>query len=111
MHSSSSTLSFSLSSLLQYAFLGVVAYILVGAPLVSLFNFSGSEYSYSTSTSDGSAGGSVGDKLDSLIIPEANLDCEEHGYKGVYVLSREPLVVYIEGFLSEEECEGVVRLR
>lgn len=104
---SSSSLSFSFSSLLQYALLGVVAYVLIGAPLLSLVNFSGSEYSHSTNT----AVGSVGDTLDSLVIPEANLSCEEHSYKGVYVMNREPLVVYIEGFLSEDESEGVVRVR
>jgi prolyl 4-hydroxylase len=50
-------------------------------------------------------------KLDSLVLPEKNLTCGEHAYKGVYVLSRDPLVVYIEGFLSEGEGKEVVRLR
>ncbi len=50
-------------------------------------------------------------KLDSLVIPDANLTCEEHKYKGVHVLSREPLVVYIEGFLKDSEVEEVVTLR
>jgi prolyl 4-hydroxylase len=39
------------------------------------------------------------------------LECKEHGYKGVYLLSREPLVVYIEGFLGEGEGDEVVKLR
>jgi hypothetical protein len=50
-------------------------------------------------------------KLENLVIPEKNLSCAAHAYKGVYVLSREPLVVYIEGFVSEEEGKEVVALR
>lgn len=42
------------------------------------------------------------------MFPEPNLTCAEHSFKGVYVLSREPLVVYIEGFLSAQETESVV---
>lgn len=117
MHSSSSSLSsllpFSLGSLVQYAFLGFVVYILAGAPLLSLFNLQGSSSLYSSYSTDTSSSTSAiaAYKLDSLVIPQANLNCEEHRYKGVYVLSREPLVVYIEGFLSDEECNGVVRVR
>ncbi|KAF1845836.1 uncharacterized protein K460DRAFT_366687 [Cucurbitaria berberidis CBS 394.84] len=110
---SSSLFPFSFLSLVQYAFLGVILYILAGAPLLSLVDLSGSSYSYSTSASGGSnagGGGIVGEKLDTLVIPEANLTCQAHSYKGVYVLSREPLVVYIEGFVSAEECERVVRV-
>jgi hypothetical protein len=50
-------------------------------------------------------------KLDSLVIPDANLTCEEHAFKNVHVLSRDPLVVYIEGFLGEREADEVVELR
>ncbi|KAG9196280.1 prolyl 4-hydroxylase [Alternaria panax] len=50
-------------------------------------------------------------KLENLVIPEKNLTCAAHAYKGVYVLSREPLVLYIEGFVSEEEGKEVVALR
>lgn len=50
-------------------------------------------------------------KLDSLVIPDANLTCEEHAFRSVHVLSREPLVVYIEGFLGDEESTEVVQSR
>lgn len=50
-------------------------------------------------------------KLESLVIPERNLTCTEHRHKGVYVLSRDPLVVYIEGFLGEGEGKEIVELR
>ena len=50
-------------------------------------------------------------KLENLVIPEEDLQCREHTYKGVYVLSREPLVVYIEGFLNDEEARHIVDQR
>ena len=105
--------SFSLSTLAQYAFLAVIGYVLAGAPLSSIL-FSGSK--------DGSGRKSVGkmrgqgvkisrEKLESLVVPEANLSCAEHRYRGMHVLSRDPLVVYIEGFLGEGEIDEVVELR
>jgi prolyl 4-hydroxylase len=100
MHSPS---SLSFSSLVQYALVAALVYVLAGAPLSSLI----SELYY---------GGEVQSPvhigvLENLAIPEANLSCSEHAFKGIYVLNREPLVVYIEGFLSEEEAEHVVSVR
>jgi hypothetical protein len=46
-----------------------------------------------------------------LMVPDPNLVCEDdHGYK-TYVLSRDPLVVYVEGFLSTGERRAIVELR
>ena len=103
----SSAQSPSFGSFLQYAFLAGVAYFLAGAPFLSMIT------SYtSTSPRDTSTASALSlDKLDSLAIPEANLVCQEHNHKGVYVLSREPLVVYIEGFLDQGEAEEIVNLR
>ncbi|KAF1945382.1 hypothetical protein EJ02DRAFT_509603 [Clathrospora elynae] len=119
MHSSMpSSLPRSLGSIIQYAVLAVLAYILAGAPLLSMLtgdsSFSSSSLlssSYPSNVGAKARHGAVdAGKLDSLVIPEKNLSCAEHGYKGVYVLSREPLVVYIEGFLGEGEGEEVVGL-
>jgi hypothetical protein len=107
MHSSSSISSLGLGSVVQYTFLAVVAYILAGAPLLSILK-TNADSSSSVKARDGSVDAG---KLDSLVIPEKNLTCDEHAYKGVYVLSREPLVVYIEGFLGHGEGEEVVKLR
>jgi prolyl 4-hydroxylase len=100
MHAS----SFSFAAVFQYAFFAVVVYVLAGAPLQAVFTASESS---AASARDGIAQ----EKLESLVIPDKNLSCAEHNYKGVYILSREPLVVYIEGFLSDEETEEVVRKR
>ena len=98
----------SLSSIVQYAFLALIAYILAGAPLLSIF--AGTGRKGDLYSSDASAGHSNA-SLDGLVIPESNLSCGNHGYKGVYVLGRDPLVIYIEGFLSSEEAEHTVGLR
>jgi prolyl 4-hydroxylase len=83
-------------------FFAGVLYILAGAPLQDIF-FSNKDA--------GSGEGVVHKRLENIVVPEKGLVCEKHGYKDVHVLSREPLVVYIEGFLSGEEAERVVELR
>jgi prolyl 4-hydroxylase len=50
-------------------------------------------------------------KLEAIAPVDANLTCAPHAFKNVHVLSREPLVVYIEGFLGPEETNEVVALR
>ncbi|KAJ4300992.1 hypothetical protein N0V90_003081 [Kalmusia sp. IMI 367209] len=98
-----------LGSILQYVVLGLLGYVLAGAPLLSIIlGGSGGEKKKSR----------VGytppeihpEKLSTLVIPEANLSCAVHTYKGVHVLSREPLVLYIEGFLEAEEVRHVVEI-
>lgn len=109
MHStsSSSSGSVSVSSLVQYVFFAAIVYVLAGAPLSTIFG----ESSASKGISANSNAGANLKKLENLVVPEADLECGDHAYKGVYVLSREPLVVYIEGFLSDEEAKHVVDTR
>jgi prolyl 4-hydroxylase len=99
--------SISFSSLVQYAFFAVVVYVLAGAPLSSIVSNSSS----GSSGTDVSAQSVTQEKIDSLVVPDADLKCGEHAYRGVHVLSREPLVVYIEGFLSAGEVKHVVVIR
>lgn len=100
---STSTSSFSLATLLQYVAFALIAYVLAGAPLLeSLRSGSGAE---------GQDAGVSAQKLEALVVPEGNLSCPAHAYRGVHVVSREPLVVYVEGFLGEAEAEEVVGLR
>jgi prolyl 4-hydroxylase len=92
----------SLVSLLQYAVLGLVGYVLAGAPLLSiLFGSSSKKHPSQQFT---------GDQSDSLVVPDQNLSCPFHGYN-VHLFSHEPLVLYLAGFLSDEEAEHVVRMR
>ncbi|KAF1953887.1 hypothetical protein CC80DRAFT_568297 [Byssothecium circinans] len=91
----------SIWAFIQYGIFAVLAYILAGAPLQTLLTPS--------SNHDGKVQISK-EKIEGLVIPIRNLTCPEHTFKGVHVLSRQPLVVYIEGFLSGEEADGVVEL-
>ena len=101
--------SFPLSTVLQYLVLSVLAYVLAGAPLLSIFT--GSSQQSSLQRARNKPPPLSDEKAATLVIPEGNLSCPEHGFKGVHVLSREPLVVYIEGFLGEEEVRHVVEER
>lgn len=93
----------SISTWVQYAFFAVVVYVLAGAPLSNILNEGGRT---------GVGGGNIAqEKMDSLVVPERNLKCGEHAYKGVHILNREPLVLYIEAFVSEEERRHVVNVR
>lgn len=90
-----------LSSIVEYLLVSAVLYIFVLSPALrtyfpSLVLETHQESQYQSF-----------EKTDSLVVPDPNLLCEQHGY-GVRLLSREPLVVYVEGFLSEEEAEHLV---
>ncbi|CAI9635341.1 unnamed protein product [Alternaria burnsii] len=110
--SSSYSSSLSITSFVQYAFLAALAYILAGAPLSTLLvsRTNGDSALSGSSILGAKKGVDTISKLENLVIPEKNLSCAAHAYKGVYVLSREPLVVYIEGFIGEEEAKEVVAL-
>jgi prolyl 4-hydroxylase len=45
-----------------------------------------------------------------LVVPDANLACPPHSYE-THILSTEPLVVYISGFLSDAEADHLVEIR
>jgi prolyl 4-hydroxylase len=103
--------SFPLSTVAQYAFLALIGYILAGAPLLNILSNSTPTSSPRSAARRGKGVPISPGKLENLVFPDKNLSCREHGYGGVHVLSREPLVVYIEGFLGSEEVEEVVGLR
>ena len=45
-----------------------------------------------------------------LVFPEKDLSCPTHSFE-THILSTEPLVVYISGFLSEQEADHLVEIR
>jgi len=93
-------MALSVNSVVQYSVFGIFAYILAGAPLLSIFSSDSGAVKTQLSF----------DQAETLVFPEKGLECPEHKY-AVHILSKEPLVVYIEGFLSHEEAEHVVRMR
>lgn len=92
---------------IQFTFLVGLVYLLAGAPLPG--------YLVSDSNTTPQSASPVSSiklsQLEHLIRPEPNLTCVDHHHKGVFVLSREPLVVYIEGFLRDWEARELVHLR
>lgn len=107
--SSSSRSSFSVFTLFQYAFLTLAAYVLAGAPLQEMLF--GGQTGTQGSSREGSVSSMSPQKLENVIIPDANLSCAEHAFSSVHILNREPLVAYIEGFLGAMEANEVVELR
>jgi hypothetical protein len=94
-------ISFSLTTFVQYAVFSIIAYILAGAPFSSIIYGSEKQVSVQQYSFD---------KIESLMVPDSKLECEEHGYK-VHIFNREPLVIYIEGFVSKEEARHIVEIR
>ncbi|KAF2109136.1 hypothetical protein BDV96DRAFT_503480 [Lophiotrema nucula] len=90
----------SFGSFLQFAVIGVLGYILAGAPLRSLLS--------PTPTSERPNVLPFHAKK-SLVIPDKDLNCPKHDYT-VHLLAREPLVIYIENFLSGDEARHVVEM-
>lgn len=85
----------SLRTIIEYAFISIPVYLFVLSPLLktiapSLFSDTAPINYQSFELSD------------SLVIPNDNLTCPPHKFN-VRILNRAPLIVYIDGFLSEKE--------
>ncbi|KAL1638566.1 hypothetical protein SLS58_008779 [Diplodia intermedia] len=93
-------MEFSIGSIFKYLFYTVVGYVLVGSPLLRIFL---NERPQHPDLAEAFA------RSDRLVIPDENLVCPDHGYN-VHVLSRDPLVIYIPGFVSAEEAKHMVAI-
>lgn len=49
-------------------------------------------------------------KLEQLVLPEKTLKCPSHDYN-IHVLSTKPLIMLVDGFLSEGEADHLVEIR
>ncbi|KAF1998069.1 hypothetical protein P154DRAFT_622046 [Amniculicola lignicola CBS 123094] len=96
----------SVASVLQYTALAVLAYVLAGAPFLAVFTGSTAKLG---GRSERKKEVHSFDRGEGLVVPERNLSCKKHTYN-THVFSRDPLVVYIEGFLSDEEASHVVEM-
>ncbi|KAF2399764.1 hypothetical protein EJ06DRAFT_582406 [Trichodelitschia bisporula] len=85
----------SLSTALSYALLAIPLYLFLGVPLQTLVSPAPRRVA------------PLLRKTDALSVPDPYLQCPEHGYQ-VRVVHREPLVVYVKGFLSEPERAGLL---
>lgn len=89
-----------LSSIVEYLLVSAAVYIFALSPLLRTYfpSFILVEETPQYQTFE---------KTDSLVIPDPNVVCEPHGYN-IRILSQEPLVVYVENFLSQEEADHLV---
>jgi prolyl 4-hydroxylase len=87
------------STIVEYALLAIPLYLFGLSPLLNiLFPKDVSETSYQSF-----------EKTDSLIIPNDALQCPSHSYQ-TYIAHHEPLVIYVDNFLSNTETEHLVQL-
>jgi prolyl 4-hydroxylase len=89
-----------LRTILEYALISIPLYIFVLSPLLK--TIAPTLFSDTSSIKYQSF-----EKSDSLIIPDETLTCSPHKFN-IRILSREPLIVYIDGFLSETETAHLV---
>ncbi|KAK3674620.1 hypothetical protein LTR78_005342 [Recurvomyces mirabilis] len=84
----------------EVAVISIVIYVALGAPgLSSLGPTNNENVKQSVPTARA--------KIESLVYPDETLSCPSHKY-GVHVVTSEPLVLYIDGFLSGEEADYLV---
>lgn len=99
--------SFRYRTILEVAIISLVIYYFLGTP-----GFSSSSTSTASSTSrikepevpEAKA------QIESLVYPDRDLQCPAHLFKNIHIFSASPLVIYIDGFLSEAEADHLVAI-
>lgn len=90
-------------TIVEVAAISAVIYVLVGTPgLPASFrsSFSSPEQDVPVARA----------KAESLVYPSKGLQCPQHDFD-VHFFSTDPLVMYIDGFLSDSEAEHMVAIR
>lgn len=101
MSSPQSSAAFRWRTVLEVAAIAAVIYVFLGTPgLNTVLSSSGKKIETPKARA----------KIESLVYPEKDLQCASHGYE-VHVFSTRPLIIYIDGFLSDEEAEHLVKIR
>lgn len=49
-------------------------------------------------------------KIESLVTSDPNLNCAPHRFQNVHILCTSPLVIYIDGFLSNAEADHLINI-
>jgi prolyl 4-hydroxylase len=97
--------SFRWRTIIEVAAISVVIYLFLGTP-----GLSGSSKDHTSSSIEVDAPVAQA-KAESLVYPDVkNLQCPEHNYD-IHIFSADPLVIYIDGFLSTSEAEHLVDIR
>lgn len=98
----SSQSSFRWRTIVEVAVISVVIYIFLGAP-----GLPSSESGKSTVQDHVPLARA---KVESLVYPDKDLECPRHEFDA-HIFSANPLVVYLDGFLSDEEAEHLIDIR
>jgi hypothetical protein len=111
-------LAFPFGTVVQYVVIAFFGYVLIGAPSLSSF-LGGSSDSTNTGRSEkfgyetkteirrGSVG-HVGNGRNGEVKEVQS--CPDHGYK-THIFHRDPLVIYIEDFVSKREMDHIIDIR
>jgi prolyl 4-hydroxylase len=88
--------------MIEIAVISIVIYIFLGAP--------GFSFTTTKETSTTNSQHKASPKAENLVYPSRDLICSQRGYDA-HIFSTSPLVVYIDGFLSDDEANHLIALR
>ena len=99
---SSQPASFRWRTIVEVAVISVIIYLFLGTPGLP---------SSSTSESKGQNDVPLGRaKVESLVYPDKDLRCQKNEFD-IHIFSTSPLVIYLDGFLSEAEADHLIDIR
>ena len=98
----SSSPSFRWRTIVEVGVISAVIYIFLGTPGLRL-----SSSEKSTTHSDVPIAKA---KTESLVYPSKDLECPRHDFD-IHIFSTSPLVVYVDGFLGDQEAEHLIGIR
>ena len=101
-----STQSFRWRTVLEVGLISAVLYILIGAPGLPFTIFRSSHNGRSDEVDVPVARAST----ESLVYPNKDLKCSSHDV-GIHLFSTNPLIIYINDFLSEGETKHLIDIR
>ena len=90
-------------TVVEVGVIAAVIYVVLGAPGAPLL-------STSQSTPDDPETSTARPKEGSLVAPDAGLQCQPHAWR-THVFSSNPLMLYVDGFLSKAEADHLVDIR
>ena len=98
----SSEPSFRWRTVIEVGLISAVIYIFLGTP--------GLRFSSNENSSTHSEVPIAKAKAETLVYPAKDLECPRHEFD-IHIFSTSPLVVYLDGFLSDAEAEHLVDIR
>ena len=89
-------------TIIEVGVISAVIYVFLGAP--------GLPIGFLTSSSSEQDVPVARAKIENLVYPDKGLQCPRHEFD-IHVFSATPLVIYIDGFLSDNEAQHLVDVR